>query len=33
LFFFGFLTFGEQDKNDALFFDAVIKGNMTQAKW
>ena len=23
----------EQDKNDALFFDAVIKGNMTQAKW
>ena len=23
----------EQDKNDALFFDAVLKGNMTQAKW
>jgi hypothetical protein len=23
----------EQDKNDALFFDAVLKGDMTQAKW
>lgn len=22
-----------EDKNDALFFDAVLKGNMTQAKW
>ena len=22
-----------EDKNDALFFDAVLKGDMTQAKW
>lgn len=22
-----------EDKNDALFFDAVLKGNMKQAKW